>query len=319
VSSDEAGREAAAPSGPSAQAELSQPKSVAPLLHVMIALVAALGCAAIVIAILSAGERRIAPREAKPARAPSTEGAIAETATASTQRLESPPARPRPVPVEVLKTASVVASPHAPGLRLLRSTMNAAWERRRAEIEDRTSGESRTYAIGDLLPHGSLLVGISTTTADIMVGDAHLVRLHEDGRIEPIEDLSKAEIGGIVPVKGAAADPVDSDKVRLALIDVRGDDPTQVQAAIDELIAGGDPAVEILMPQVDSLLPVRQAEYAFPSGSELQARPKVLGEIVMLVLERITGQKFGDVAKEELKDEERRRIARAWRRWWTGE
>ena len=38
-------------------------------------------------------------------------------------------------------------------------------------------------------------------------------------------------------------------------------------------------------------------------------RPKVSGELVMMVLERITGQTFGDLAKEDLTDEERRVFA----------
>jgi hypothetical protein len=286
-----------------------------PITRVIVALAASMACAGLVIAVLASGERHKTQNRAL-VKTSSTAAVALPSTTAHALVARSDV---RPVPIDVLKTATVVAEPFAPGLRLARSHMSPVWEDRRAEIEDRTKGDVRGYAIGDLLPHGSLLVGISTTTADIMVGDTHLVRLYDDGRIEPMEDLSKAEIGGITPVSGRASDPDEEDKIRLALIDARSDDPTTVQTAIDQLIAGGDPVIDLLMPYVDSMIPVRSAEYAFPSGSELQARPKVLGEIVMLVLERITGQKFGDATREDLADEERAQMARSWRRWWKGE
>ena len=43
-------------------------------------------------------------------------------------------------------------------------------------------------------------------------------------------------------------------------------------------------------------------------------RPEVLGQVAMFVLEQITGQTHGDLTREDLSAEERRRIARAWRR-----
>jgi hypothetical protein len=220
-----------------------------------------------------------------------------------------------PVPAEVLRTATLTASPLAPGLRLLETTMDSDWQLRRARIEDRTSHAVRAYSIGDLLPKGALLVGISTKSADIMVGDKHLVRLHDDGHVEALNDLSELELDVPTEVK-VPIDPDYADKLRLALIDARGDDPAVVQQAIDRMIAAGDPGIDLLIPHVDSTAPVHEAEYAFPSGSELKKRPRVMGEMVMLILERITGQRFGDATKEGLTDEERRGIAAAWKRWW---
>jgi hypothetical protein len=193
--------------------------------------------------------------------------------------------------------------------------MAADWQARRARIEDRASSVVRAYSIGDLLPRGSLLVGISTKSADIMVGDAHLVRLYDDGRIEALRDLSAIEPYTPTEVK-IPIDPDYEDKLRLALIDAGGEDPARVQKAIDQMIAAGDPGLDLLIPQVDSMVPLVDGEYEFPSGSEVKKRPRVLGELIMLVLERITGQRFGDATKEGLTDEGRRAIAEAWKRWW---
>ncbi len=224
-------------------------------------------------------------------------------------------ARARPVPSDILATSSVAAAPFAPGIRLKRSVLSVNdWEERRAEIEDLKSGDVRAYAIGDLLPYGSLLVGISTASADVMVGDSHLIRLYADGRIQGLEDLSEVYNGARL-VEAKHAEPADADLIRLALIDIRHEDPATVQKAIDDLIAGGHPAIELLIPHVDDILPVTSAEYAFPSGSGVEMRPRVSGEIVMMVLEKITGQTFGDLTNETLSDEERRAIAKSWRRF----
>lgn len=221
----------------------------------------------------------------------------------------------RPVPLDILATSSVAVAPFAPGIRLKRAVVSEdEWEERRAEIEDLRTKDVRAYAIGDLLPYGSLLVGISTASADVMVADSHLIRLYADGRIRGLEDLSDVYAGAALKA-AKYTEPADADQLRLALIDLRNDDPAIVQRAIDELIAGGDPAMELLIQHVDDILPVTSAEYAFPSGSGVEMRPRVSGEIVMMVLERITGQTFGDLTKEELTEDERRTIAKAWRRF----
>lgn len=225
----------------------------------------------------------------------------------------APPAE-RGVPLDVLKTATVTAAPWAPGLRLVKTALGTEWEAARAELEDKTNGDVRAYAIGDLLPHGSLLVGITEKSADIMVADTHLVRLWVDGKLERLHDLTQPITK---PLKVASdLDPDYEDRIRVALVDLRSDDPSVVQTAIDELVAAGDPALELLMPQVDSLAPVRAAEYSFPAGGDLQARPRTAGVIVMLIVERITGQTFGDLTKETLTDAEARQTASAWKRWW---
>lgn len=221
----------------------------------------------------------------------------------------------RAVPADILKTATVSAAPFNPGIKLKRTLLESdEWEGRRASIEDRATRDVRVYAIGDLLPYGSLLVGISTASIDVMVSDAYLVRIYENGKIKSLHDLSSVYEPSALPIV-KNAEPPDADVVRLALIDLRNDDPTVVQAAIDTLISAGDPSIELLVPHVADVIPVRSAEYAFPSGSAIEMRPRVSGELVMMILGRITGQTFGDLAKEDLSDEERRTIARAWQRF----
>lgn len=227
-------------------------------------------------------------------------------------------ARAGTVPEDVLRTSTAAPSPSEPRVRLVRTRIEARWEDRRAEVEDRETHEVRSYAIGDLLPHGSLLVGISTGAAEIMVADSHLVRLREDGGLEKIQNLTAPPPAkALTPAR--ELEPEYAEEIRIALVDLRSDDPTIVQAAIDALIAAGDPAIELLILHVESPIPVREAEYAFPSGSGLELRPRLVGDIVMMVLERITGQTFGDLSKDRLTDVERREIAGAWKRWWGAE
>lgn len=256
------------------------------------------------------------------------QGAKATTSTAPIGKLETIQAEEpvaevaRGVPAEVLKTSTTASPPIAPKLKLFRIARPASpdgsgetdWEERRAIIEDSKTGDARAYAIGDLLPHGALLVGVMASSVDVMVGDAQLLRLHLDGRVEPLEDLAAlaAEPSALRPIERDA--PVDGERVRLALLDLDSEDPSVVQGAIDRLITAGEPAIELLLPQVESEVPVQSAEYAFPSGSQIEMRPEVLGQIVMLILEQITGTTHGDLAREDLSVEERRRIARAWRR-----
>jgi hypothetical protein len=281
------------------------------VLIVVGSLVAAVAAAAIVVAIFAPGRSG-----SQAAAATST---VAATALPTLIELPQPEVVAEPfarvVPAEILRTATVAAAPHAPGIKLVRTVPGReGWEDRRAEIEDRLRGDVRAYAIGDLLPYGSLLVGISTAAIDVMVGDAHLIRLYTDGSIEMIEDLEAAFEPRALPM-AKQQEPEDADEVRLALIDLRSDDPTIVQAAIDRLIAAGHPGIELIVPHVESSLPVRSAEYAFPSGSQVEMRPRVVGEVAMMVLEQITGQTFGDVAREDLTAEQRRDIAESWLRF----
>lgn len=217
------------------------------------------------------------------------------------------------VPNEILGTAERRAAPFAPGLRLLSSLCRGPWEEHRAEIRDETTGDARRYAIGDLLPHGSLLVGLSTGSAEVMVADRTLVRLHEDGRLETVEDFRTAD-----EARPLVAVPDRDQAYRAGAMETleltRGDDPEVAQAAVDRLIDAGEPVLEVLVPRVDSLAPTAGHELCFPSGSERCFAPSCEGDLVVALLERLTGQSFGDVSQGPTSSH--REIHRAWLRWW---
>lgn len=249
-----------------------------------------------------------------------------------------PAAEERVVPADVLATADAHLPASAPGLALVAARLEGPWEERRAEIRDEQSGDVRAYAIGDLLPHGALLVGIDDAGAEVMIGDRALVRLVAGGAVEPVNDfpLARGARGVLGPAPaGRSAGPkkeeptgavirvVSEETMERHHQDVRGSleqlgsaDPAEVQAAIDALVGAGDPAVELLIPHAGSLAPVAREAFAFPSASGPQRTPRVRGDVVIAILERITGQTFGDPTASELAPEQRDEIGRAWQRWW---
>ena len=216
----------------------------------------------------------------------------------------------RAVPDDVLASADSRAAPWAPGLALVAVTASTTWEHRRAEIRDLTDEDVRAYAIGDLLPHGSVLVGIDAGAAEVWVGDREIIRLSVGGGLVRVEDFATATAVFVAakdlsePYKDAVADAVD--RLRFAESDM-------LQALVDELIACGDPAVELLIDHVDDLEPVPVGRLGFPSGGKMRS-PRVVGDVVVGVLEVITGQTFGDPMSSDA--DARARIASAWRRWW---
>ncbi|MCB9647572.1 MAG: hypothetical protein H6730_13355 [Deltaproteobacteria bacterium] len=223
----------------------------------------------------------------------------------------------RGVPPSVEATADVVAAAWAPGLRLVEARRGETWEAHRALIEDATTGDARLYAIGDLLPHGSLLVAVSTAAVDVLVADMELVRLDEKGGLRSIHDfrtaleaqpLARAPELADAYVEGAAA----------AVQATLSEDPEVVQAAIDALIEAGEPAVELIIAEASSEAPVAAYPYRFPSGGERQGTPVVQGDVVIGVLEAVTGQTFGDVFRPDITRAERLEIAGKWRSWWGG-
>lgn len=223
----------------------------------------------------------------------------------------------RGVPPSVEATADVVAAAWAPGLRLVEARRGKTWEAHRALIEDATTGDARLYAIGDLLPHGSLLVAVSTAAVDVLVADMELVRLYEKGGLRSIHDfrtaleaqpLARAPELADAYVEGAAA----------AVQATLSEDPEVVQAAIDALIEAGEPALELIIAEATSEAPVAAYPYRFPSGGERQGIPVVQGDVVIGVLEAVTGQTFGDVFRPDITRAERLEIAGKWRSWWGG-
>ncbi|MBK6687749.1 MAG: hypothetical protein IPG45_24960 [Deltaproteobacteria bacterium] len=217
------------------------------------------------------------------------------------------------VPAEILDTAERRAAPYAPGLRLLSTERGAAWEQHRANIRDEATGDVRSYSIGDLLPHGSLLVGLSTGSAEVMVADRNLVRLYSDGRLLTVEDFRTADEAKpllVIADRDQAYRAGALDALTLA----RSDDPDEAQRAIDQLIDAGEPVIEVLITRVDSLLPTPGHSLCFPSETGRCYAATIEGDLVVGLLERLTGQSFGDVTAGT--PQSHREIHRAWLRWW---
>lgn len=208
----------------------------------------------------------------------------------------------RGVPANVLKTASKTPAPWAPGVVLVRADARGRWEGRRAVIQDVATRDTRSYAIGDLLPHGSLLVGISTAAIDILVADVELIRMYEGGRLRPLVDFRAAYEAR--PLRRARDVPTRYRRlVDDRIAQLLADDPATVQEAINGLIGSGELGVEQLIPFSRSRAEVVPGPYVF-AGRVPSKAPQTQGDLVMRVLETVTGQAFSD--------------ARAWERWWHG-
>ena len=217
----------------------------------------------------------------------------------------------RAVSPTVLATADLAVAASAPGLALEKVELAGSWEESRAVIRDLTTHDVRAYAIGDLLPHGSLLVGLSADSADIMVADVELVRLSVGGKPRLVYDLRvEREALQRAPDHDRAYRAAIEDSIRV----LGSASAETVQAHLDELLECGDPAVEILIHHVDDRSPIAPGPYQLPAGSDFISEPNVVGDAVIAVLESITGQTFGDPTGAS--DEERAEIARAWQRWW---
>lgn len=220
----------------------------------------------------------------------------------------------RAVPPSIRASANRQTAGYAPGLRLVEPRPSPTWERGRAVIRDETDGDVRAYAIGDLLPHGALLVGIGEDHAEVFVSDMELVRLTETGVVPTVDFRTAYEARALD--RGPDLSPDYRDAVEEAIRALRTAQSNDAQLLLDELVACGDPAVEILVPFADDPVPVSPYLFEVPSGSGVFVEPKVSGDLVIAVLEQITGQTFGDPTREGLSARERGQIAVAWRRWW---
>jgi hypothetical protein len=223
-------------------------------------------------------------------------------------------ARDRAVSPTVRATADSAVLGAAPGIALESVVVGTKWEESRAEIRDLTTGDLRAYAIGDLLPHGSLLVGVSTAGADVLVADIEMVRLSIGGAPQLVQDF-RASYEAIQ----RTSDQDASERAYRAAIEdsvrtLGSAGAEMVQAHLDELIECGDPAVEVLIRHVADPASIAPGPYQLPAGSGVTTEPKVVGDAIIGVLESITGQTFGDPTNASV--EEREQIARAWERWW---
>lgn len=271
-----------------------------------------LGVLAFIGAVLATGAPRPrAPRAASRGAPPVVLPALQEVAASTVVQAWAE----RAVPPSVAASADVTAAPWAPGLRLVEARRGPRWEDHRALIEDLTTRDARLYAIGDLLPHGSLLVAVSTGAVDVLVADMELVRLDEQGRLHSVHDFRTAlEARPLARAPGLGAAYVEGAEA--ALQATLSEDPAVVQAAIDALVEAGEPALELIIDAAASEAPVAAYPYAYPSGGRARGPPEVQGDVVIGVLEAVTGQTFGEVLRPGITAAERRDIADKWRSWW---
>lgn len=220
----------------------------------------------------------------------------------------------RVTPPEVLATAEQALPPWSLSFGLKETRIGRRWTDHRAVIEDRRARDVRSYAIGDLLPYGAVLVGVSTGTVQLMVADRELVRLDVGGRLRSVQDFRAAyERAALRRVK---EDVRLQDAVQQVLPFLRSSDPAEVQGAIEALIDAGGPAVGELIPYVESQVAVSTSTDAYSFGGRAPRRPRVYGDLIVGILQAITGQSFGDPMAPELSDGKRAWIRAQWRRWW---
>ncbi|MEO1334160.1 MAG: hypothetical protein AAFV29_00895, partial [Myxococcota bacterium] len=197
------------------------------------------------------------------------------------------------------------------GMSLLETMRGRVWQDHRAIIEVVGGSGPRSYAIGDLLPYGAMVVGISTGAVQLMVADNELVGLSQDGGRWSLEDFQAAD--EVSSLRLVPDDPVFREAVHEVQAFLRSEDPREVQGAIDALIAAGPAAVGPLIPYAESLVPVVTATYAFAGTVR---RPGVYSDLVIGIIMAITGHSFGDPMGPGLSESERAWIREQWSRWW---
>ena len=232
----------------------------------------------------------------------------------------------RGTPPETLATIDQYRPSWRLGLRLHETRLDPDWKERRAKIEvlrregatgsaapdHEPSRDVRDYAIGDLLPFGSILVGISTATVQLLVADAELVSLNDQGQVVSLQDFRAAYEAP--RLKLARQDAAYQQALLEVVAYLRSSDADEVQGAIDALIEAGPAAVATLVPYAESVTLVATSTFTFGGGTDVR-QPQVFGDLIVGVLEAITGHSFGDPMASGYLEEDRRWIRRQWARW----
>lgn len=232
---------------------------------------------------------------------------------------ESPPSGARPISPAALRTAHEVTSPLAPGLALVSIQTSTSWQGRRARIRDTRDGRVERYAIGDLLPHGALLVGISARSVDVMIADSEILRLRVERPLERLERFLYADgpVGGIFRLRPRRG---FERRIARAVAALSDPNPKVVQAALTALSEAGEQALPALSPIVTSTQAVASAEYELVGlESQLKLRPRALGDLACGLLSVVSGAGLGDPSAPGLPAPARARLREDWRRWLDAE
>ncbi|MBX2813013.1 MAG: hypothetical protein KTR25_14450 [Myxococcales bacterium] len=217
------------------------------------------------------------------------------------------PGRPA-VPPEIQKDFAVDAPPANLQLRLQRTRKSRmAWENRRALIEDQLSGEVRSYAIGDLLPRGAVLVGIQPREIRVMTRNSLVIAIRVGRKPNVLSDLRQHKKSGNRVRRSTLSDVLIAT-VQAAVENLKDNDGHLVVRAVEKLVGEGQMIAPLL------------AEYAASTDALAIRNTRVgqrriisntLGQRVIAILEHITGQSFGNPTRANAQAE----IAQAWRDW----
>ena len=220
------------------------------------------------------------------------------------------------VPEEIRKTFGRLKSKI--NLKIQKITYGEKWEDSRAWITN--GNDTRSYATGDLLPHGSLLVGIKPKSVIIFAADTIFVSLDTRGKQKLLLDYSAGKAlkarrskpsPGIQRTKQSAKQARKyKAAAKRAVQALASDDAQLAQKATDALFAAGMPVVEHLIPHVASKQRV-QTKTVEIDGRQISSR--TVGNRVIRLLEAITGQTFGNPENTELNQ----KVVDQWLNWWA--
>ena len=220
-----------------------------------------------------------------------TKSELAEALSASPVKVH----RGRRVPSNMRKALADVPRESAlDGFSVREVKTSTSWESVRALIEDQ-HGMVRSYAVFDFLFASAVVVAIRDQEVDVFLESGKIVTLGMDQSRRVREDFRTADervVSGIRRFRGNVAR--DEQVLSGWLQDLGASDPVVVQAAVDQLITFGELAIVMLAASADNATPVYSAEYAFPTGGQKTGTPQDVGEACMLILEVVTGERFGD-------------------------
>ncbi|MGF1511199.1 MAG: hypothetical protein ACFB9M_17030 [Myxococcota bacterium] len=190
----------------------------------------------------------------------------------------------------------------------------ALWEASRALISV-IHRAPRAFAIGDVLPDGSILTAIRPSHIEVYTPEDRIERwpVRDGSRGLAARTLVEAFESSSPLAQTGPAGPLPDDLVRIVfetLALLRSGDVEASQMAFDALMDAGEPIVPVLLRRVDSLERLPGVPITLPDGR--QWTPVWEGLVVQVVLQSITGHRFGDPLAERIDERRALEAARKW-------
>jgi len=157
-----------------------------------------------------------------------------------------------------------------------------------ARLRVETGSGERLYAAGELLPDGRVVVGFEGGESRVFDGE-RILRGTDEGWTE-VEDFE------LPPAWGTELPPL-SEGLKTAVLDTFDAillDPSSAQLAVDALLDAG----EVIVPVLGQRIGGRRActaQFVLPDGRVVAPRDE--GALVLVLLEALTGRRFGDPTK----------------------